>query len=329
MTIDLTKSKIEILRELAEKLFTEAPEYFDTTLAFTENNFIYSTNKTLLTSKDSYKELLKNLNPENIPLDGVTHLIPRSTNSKNELVENICLMQCMEETNSKDQPVSKQEVIFNFLHEAVHILLMSKGERFKENHNNEVFADVGAYLLYLREVGYEDEFIKFQPFERAVTITNKAFYGEAGSHYTTEALLGAKHLAKALNIAELSIEDIKNIAATAQVEFSLEQEDRDDLYNIFTDNGKIEASISQTNILNVAIDSTDKETYRTARMMTLSSNFQKAASFKEYEEMLQKKDRVINLILDPIEDWKSQGEECFTEKYVQQLIKDKPQLGVK
>lgn len=323
MSIDLSKSKIEILRELAEKLFAEAPECFDTTLSLTNLDYIYTENEVLFFAKDIFKEKIDAVIEENGISDGIT--VPSFLNMKQEngdIAEYpFILLAIKEDKDYEGEPKLKEEVIFNFFHEMMHAAAIKSKEVFEEHHLDEAYADVGAYLLYLREFGESNEFLEYQPFNRATQIISKMLYDEKGAYYTTDAMLAAKHFSKALNVQEMSFEDIRNLATVTAFEFCIDLEDREKLYDYFVEDTKEDSVLTKT------AETKDPDIYRVGRQISLSMYYQKAGGMEDAEKFLQARDKDMGLIMDPVEEMHSQKEASFTENYIKSLIKEKPHLA--
>jgi len=296
MTISIFKNSTQLLKDTAEKIFLEAPEYFTNAIAVTNKNFIYTSNTDLYQIKTFAQKILESYFERNSFGDGATNVLNLNKAKEGEEEKNLpfIIFGCKEGKNHYNEKITKEQMLFNFFHETMHVIAIASKTHTKDNHFNESFADAGAYLLYIREVG-EDAFIRNQPFSRAELIVSDILYNEKGSYYTTESLLAARRVTEEIDVKKLHLKDIVEIAKTIADEFYIPQEQRDFLYDSLIEKSEEE------NILENFAFTTDKNIYRTGRQISLSDVFQKEAGMAEAEKFFQKRDVEIGFILDPIE----------------------------
>jgi len=313
MTYSNGKSLIDNLKEIAEKIFLEAPEYFNNAIALTDKNIINSRFSQITDIEDFAHDTLIDYfkrNPYNV---GLTKVIEVS-GCKDVLGKrkaNLVIFGIKEET---DNTADIQNGFFSFFHESMHASKGMPEIKRKDIHENEVFANVGAYLLYLREIG-NDDFIKSIIFETAPELLNKNQYNEIGAYYSTSALMAADYISEKIDVKKLSFQQIKTIATSIGEEFSLSRKKREYLFN--TLNNRTGGDKFLENILLEK----DLETYKIFRQISLSNQFKKAAgkNAKAIEDVLQEKDKQIGVIMNPIEEMRTNGIRSKTESLLKTM----------
>lgn len=317
MTIDLSQPTIYILKDVSEKLFSEAPKYFKSAIACTDKNFIYSDNIELIKSSFSAKKIMKDYFNDN-PYS--TRGISMSFDDSEQVEHPIIFGIKDEEMNDTN---NKENALFYFLHEAMHVSKLHEIENKSQMHYHETFADTGAYLLFAREVGTDSEFLKSYPFSRARHILAPNSYKLKGTYYTTDAMLAAKHVIDKIDVAQLSYEGIKNISEIIANEFASPQQTLNRIHN------KLIKNTRDINLaLETALSSNDQEIYKIARHFSLSNTFKESATKPYSEDELKLKDIALEITLDPILDKIARKRSSLTERAVKKLISRNPCLAM-
>jgi len=290
MPINYNEPLLDILREVAGNIFSEAPEFFAGDVVSTKNDLIAVGNHSFLAFEDGIKHL-------------VTDLFESEQYKKYSGVRfNVGDINIIgiASRNSGETIFDKRSNVFILLHELAHIT----DKYFINQHQRELYADTLAYLLLIKETADENlASTKKLPFDKASKILDRE-EDDIGRYYSTNALLAVNNLANQIDIRKFNIFELGEIAKNITSEFSIPSETRADLFNKLSSDFKTTFKDSPywERLLSSMLQTKDADSYRVCRQMSLSEEFQNFSAIRDAEPILKKLDNKMNFILDPVEE---------------------------
>lgn len=217
MPINYNEPLLDILREVAGNIFSEAPDIFTNNAVSTKNDLIALGNQKFLEYEENIKQL-------------VNYFFYNDTYKKCSGIrfhfENIDIIGILPH-HSTENTLGKRNTTFTLLHELAHIT----DEYFINQHQRELYADTLAYLLLIRETSESDlASTKKLPFAKASKILDKDD-DDIGRYYSTNSLLAINTLTNQIDVKKINISDLSEIARNITLEFSMSSEARYDLFN--------------------------------------------------------------------------------------------------